>query len=95
VAVVTHVPDLHRLTGGRFEETCSKCLRSDFVPAVDADDAWGEMLRLGWSLYTSEVMAPTARHAGGPPLCHGGDRPIWGEELFEFLDAIGRPTPDR
>jgi hypothetical protein len=57
VAVVSHAPDLHRLTGGRFEATCGKCLRSDFVPAVDADDAWAEMLRLGWSLYISEVMA--------------------------------------
>jgi hypothetical protein len=57
VAVVTRLPDLHSVAGRRFAATCGKCLLSDFVPAGDAADAWGQLLRLGWSLYTSEVMA--------------------------------------
>ncbi|HEY5146300.1 MAG TPA: hypothetical protein VII82_06020 [Polyangiaceae bacterium] len=56
--VVTYVPDLHRLTGGRFEAICGKCLRtSESVHAMDASRAWGALLQVGWSLYTSEVMA--------------------------------------
>jgi hypothetical protein len=57
VAVVTRLPDLHSVAGGRFEATCGKCLLSDLVPAGDAAEAWGQLLGLGWSLYTSEVMA--------------------------------------
>ncbi len=57
MAIVTHLPDLHRVAGGRFGATCGKCLHSDSVPAGDADAAWAELVRFGWSLYTSEVMA--------------------------------------
>ena len=75
VTDVTHVPDLHLLTDGRFEAQCGKCLRlSVSVPADDAADAWGDLLRLGWSLYTSEVMA--ARTYAICPSCTANPRSI-------------------
>ena len=53
------MPDLHAVTGGRLEAQCGKCMRNSVpVAAVDADGAWEELQRLGWTSYKSYVLCP-------------------------------------
>jgi hypothetical protein len=55
----TALPDLHRVTGGRFEAACGKCLRPSLrVAAVDKARAWEELQRIGWTPYRSYVLCP-------------------------------------
>ena len=46
------VPELVRLTGGRWRARCQFCkTESVLVPAVDAAHGWGQLKRLGWVIY--------------------------------------------
>jgi bacterioferritin-associated ferredoxin len=47
---------LRRLSGGSFEAQCGKCLRRSLpVDAVGFEHAWNELVKDGWTLYTSVV----------------------------------------
>jgi hypothetical protein len=63
-----NIPDLATVTGGAYEATCGTCLkRSVPVAAVEAERAWDELLKLGWTLYipvTNPRGTLGARHAG-------------------------------
>jgi hypothetical protein len=55
VAIVT-VPNFHALRGGRLEATCGSCLgHSLSVAGPDAEAAWAELQRAGWTLYTPKT----------------------------------------
>lgn len=74
LAVVTFVPDLHQLSNGRFEATCCKCLKlSPSITAPDKTTAWGEMLKLGWSVYQH---APGTRQYALCPSCTAHPRTV-------------------
>jgi hypothetical protein len=48
------VPPLRLLDGRTFAATCGRCLRSSApVSAADIAQVWGELLKVGWSLYAS------------------------------------------
>ena len=66
------VPHFHPVTGGRLEATCGKCMRpSVAVAGPDAEAAWAELQRAGWTLYTAKTgtraYALCATCAADPP----------------------------
>jgi hypothetical protein len=47
--------NIRPITGGRWEATCGKCLKTSIpVLAVDAAHAWVDLQALGWIHYVSD-----------------------------------------
>jgi hypothetical protein len=51
---------LRQLSAGSFEARCGRCQRfSAPVDALGLDHAWSELLKAGWTWYTSPVVGAT------------------------------------
>jgi hypothetical protein len=96
VTDVTHVPDLHLLTDGRFRVQCGKGLRlSVSLHAGDAAEAWGDLLRLGWSLYASEVWRPARTELHREPEEHRRQRQGRSREAQEEVGGPAVQAPKK
>ena len=63
------VPPLHLLDARAFAATCGRCFRySAPVSAADIAQVWGELLKVGWSLYTPPA---STRSYAVCPECSG------------------------
>jgi hypothetical protein len=60
------MPDLHPVTGGRFEATRGKCLRTSLrVAAVDSAHAWEGLQRIARTPRKSEAAEILSANHGG------------------------------